>query len=63
MGTNITNIVLSGHKSQRCLIYQVFVTPEGLGFLSYLPEAGRKHDLTLYREINWKTTLEKQLDY
>ena len=51
----------SGHKRFHCLIYQTITTPDGLIFHMYVPEAGRRHDLTLYRESGMDNSLEQSL--
>lgn len=53
--------VYSGHKRMHCLIYQTVCTPDGLIFHMYGPEAGRRHDLTLYRQSHLDDTLHNTL--
>lgn len=46
-------VVYSSHKKFHCLIYQSLTTSDTLIFGLFGPEIGRRHDLTLLREIGW----------
>lgn len=50
-----------GNKQCHCLVYQTVTTPDGLMFNLYGPEAGRRYDMTLYREEDLDRILKSAL--
>lgn len=53
----------SGHKRFHCLTYQSVTTPDGLILNMYGPEVGRRHEITLYRQINMDAVLSSGLNF
>lgn len=50
-----------GHMRTHCLIYQTVTTPDGLLVSMYVPEAGSRHVMKLYRDGSRGGVLENVL--